>query len=238
MGNKQKLKIEELTQEISKLKLELEVKDDLIKNQVANYKIEIENLNNKNSELLKLKEEESNNKLKVFELKVNELENQNNEKQKQLNLQETKKLAKAYENQKAEYEKKSEDWAGRLLVATFLLIISTIISINISYGKAWYDRFEFYLIDIIFISAVWFCVSQYSYYVKLYADFANRQVLAQSYYNIINSTEDVIIKDKFLDKATEVLCSKNNIDHKDNLPTEKIINSTFELAKDAIKKLS
>lgn len=237
MASKLKLKIEELSQRISDLDLKLQEKTGLIQSQESNHKIEIGNLNTKNNELLKTKEGEFNDKLNEFKLKISELENQNNEKQQQLNLQETKKLAKAYECQKGEYKDKSEIWAKRLLLAAILLIISTGFSIYLSYGKTWHDRFEFYLVDIILVSAVWFCVSQYSYYVKLCADFANRQVLAQSYYNIINNVEDGIIKDKFLDKTTEVLCSKNSIDHKDNLPVEKIINSAFEIAKDAIKKL-
>lgn len=237
MGIKQNLKIEGLNQKISELNLKLQEKDNLIQSQEANYKTEIENLNNRNSELLNTKETEFNNKLNELESNISELEDQDNKKQKQLDLQETKKLAKAYEDQKIEYKSKSEIWAKILLWAAILLTISTGLLIYLSYGKAWYDRFEFYIIDIIFISAVWFCVNQYSYYVKFYTDFANRQVLAQSYYNIINNTEDVIIKDKFLDKAMEVLCSKNNIDHKDNLPAEKIINSTLEIVKDVVKKL-
>lgn len=245
MASKSKSKIiEELNQQKSELDFKLQEKDGLIQNQEANHKLEIEDLNNKNAELLRIKEEEFNNKRQILDdeigslkLRINELESQNEEKQKQLNLQETKKLAKAYEDQKIEYRGKSEIWAKGLLFAAILLTISTGVSIYFSHGKVWHDRFEFYIIDIIFVSAVWFCASQYSYYVKLYSDFTNRQVLAQSYYNIINNTEDTQIKDKFLDKATEVLCSKNGIDHKDNLPVEKILNNTFEITKEALKKL-
>ena len=183
--------------------------------------------------LLKQKEQKFDSEKQTLDNKIEERDNKIEELEEQRDLQETKKLAKAYEIQKDEYKENAEIWSRRLFWAAVLLTISTGLSIYFSYGKAWYDRFEFYIVDVIFVSAVWFCVSQYSYYVRLYTDFANRQALAQSYHNIINNTEDDEIKDKFLDKTTDILCAKNDIEHKDNLPIEKVLGIT----KDFIGKL-
>ncbi|MFH0969296.1 MAG: hypothetical protein V1804_02210 [Patescibacteria group bacterium] len=226
-----------LRNQIEALKIKLKEKDDITENLKNEYKNDRENIDKEHAESIRIQKEESENKIKKLESLNKELDNQNKEKQKQLDFQETKKLAKAYEDQKEEYKENSKVWVNRLFFIGLALAISTIISVILSHDKMWYDRFEYYSLDIILISAVWFCVSQYSYYIKLYSDFANRQALAQSYHNIINSADDASIKDKFLDKSTDILCAHNSIEHKDNLPVEKITSGGFEVMKEILKKI-
>lgn len=224
-----------LQNKIQELESELKIKNDSIATSKKEHEEEIIEFKKKHDELFGAKEKEYQDKTLELENKIKELESQDKEKQKQLDFQETKKLAKAYEDQKDEYGDKARYWSWALAGAVSILVVYIVLTTIFLHGKSWQDKIEFYAIDIILFSAVWFCVSQYSYYTKLYADFANRQALAQSYANIINNTEDAPIKDKFLDKTTDILCSPNNIDHKDNLPVEKILNNTFEIAKNLSK---
>ena len=165
------------------------------------------------------------------------LEFESKNKQKQIDFQETKKLAKAYEDQKREYRSNSIAWFNRLTFVVSVLAISTIASFIFARRVVWHERLEYYLIDFILISAVWFCAKQYSYYIQLYSDFANRQALAQSYHNITNSVEDSDIKEKFIDKMADILCMKNVIGHKDNLPVEKLLSTVLETLNTISKKI-
>lgn len=190
-----------------------------------------EKLNNQTSEFegkIKALEEEKDFKILDLEEEKKVLHKECENKQRQIDFQETKKLAKAYEDQKKEYKSNSVMWFNHLTFIVSILAISTFTSFIYARRVVWYERLEYYLIDFILISAVWFCAKQYSYYIKLYSDFANRQALAQSYYNIINSTEDVDIKERFVEKAADVLCMHNSIEHRDNLPIEKLLSTTLE----------
>ncbi|MCX6786228.1 MAG: hypothetical protein NTU85_00135 [Candidatus Kaiserbacteria bacterium] len=152
------------------------------------------------------------------------------EKQNQLDRKETKKLAQAYEDQEVIYEIDAKSWLVRLTIVVGLLIVSTAISICLSSAKPWYDRFEYYLVDIIFLSAVWFCGTQYADQIKLKNDYANRKTIAQSFNNILNNlSEDLAIKNKFIEKATDVLCAPSPVSGKEPILSKKLIKDTAEI---------
>lgn len=152
------------------------------------------------------------------------------QKQKQLDRKETKKLAQAYEDQEIIYKTDSRKWLNWLTIVVCALIISTALSIYLASGKHWYDKFEYYLVDIIFLSAVWFCGTQYADHIKLRNDYANRKTIAQSFHNILNNlTEDAAIKSKFIEKATDVLCAPSPVSGKEPILSKKLIKDTAEI---------
>lgn len=189
------------------------------------------------------KQESDELKSKVVSLEENE-KKQNQivkNQQKQLNEHELKKMAEAYHKQEFAYESDAKFWMKAIAWVVGALIVSTVVSIILANGKPWYDRFEFYLVDFIFISAVWFCSSQYSYYVHLRADYANRKTVAQSYHNILLSmsnenseVENKIsdeLKNKFVEKAADVLYAQNFSNIKEPLLTKEFVKNIAEVAK-------
>lgn len=191
----------------------------------------VEDLESKNKEDLKAQQEKYKTDTDDLKEKIEDLTEENEEKQNLLDEREIKQLAQAYADQEDDYKNDVKKWTIGLLVSGIILFLSVGLSIYFSQGKIWFERIEFYLIDLIFISAVWFCVAQYSYYVKLRTDFSNRKTLAQAYHNILNNVEDAPIKAKFIDKATDVLCAKIEIKSKENLPAEKVLKIIESLSK-------
>lgn len=174
----------------------------------------------------------SENILKVegLEEQIHTLTQDADQKQKQLDRKESKKLAQAYEDQEVIYKTGSKNWLKWLVIVIAALIISTIISICLSSDKPWYDKFEYYLVDVIFLSIVWFCSAQYAEQTKLRNDYANRKTLAQSFHNILNNLpEDESIKSKFIERATDVLCAPSAIGGKEPVLSKKIIKDTAEI---------
>lgn len=150
----------------------------------------------------------------------------------QLNQKELKKLAKAYEDQEIEYNKDVSFWRKCLFYVGTVLLSSFYFSIIFSSGKVWYDKFEYYVGDIILLSALWFCASQFSDAVKLRNDYANRKTLAQSFSNILNSLpEDEQIKNKFIERTTDVLCSPSIVSNKEPVLSKEALKQTIELGK-------
>ena len=236
MGTKQKAEIEKLAGE----KIALEQKVELLTTQIttleSNHKTAIE-LKDQEWELkLNTQKTESDEKISERDEEIEELKEENAEKQSAIDIKEAKKLAKAYEDQEIIYQKGSEKWLNWLMKVAGVLVISTGISIWLSADKLWYDKFEYYVIDLIFISAVWFCGSQYSDQVKLRDDYANRKTLAQSFHNILNNLpEDEAIKSKYIEKATDVLCAPSPVTNKEPVLSKKIIKDTAEIVS-AIKR--
>ncbi len=110
------------------------------------------------------------------------------------------------------------------------LLIYTVFSIFITHDLSWIESIKYYVIDIILFSALWFCVSQYSNTVKLKNDYANRKVLAQSFSNILNNlSENIDIKNKFIEKTTDVLCAPHAIGEKEPLLSKKILKDVAEI---------
>ena len=88
----------------------------------------------------------------------------------------------------------------------------------------------FHKIDFILISAVWFCGAQYANTTKLRYDYANRKTLAQSFANILNNLdENTTIRDKFIEKTTDVLCAPSLVGDKESVLSKKIIKDTAEI---------
>lgn len=201
------------------------------------------------SELMKIEHESAINKLNLesetnltnlkngndlivtgLETQIETLSQQVDQKQKQLDRKELKKLAQAYEEQEEIYKTGAGKWLKWLMIIGVALIFSTIFSIWLSSDKQWYDKFEYYLVDIIFLSAIWFCSSQYADQVKLRNDYANRKTISQSFHNILNNlAEDLPIKNKFIEKATDVLCAPSPVSGKEPVLSKKIIKDTFDI---------
>ncbi len=181
----------------------------------------------------------------VLKSENDSLKNTITEKQGEINKMQVKKMASEYGNQEDAYLEDTIKWSKYLLLSALVLFLSTFWSVIFASGKAWYERFEFYLIDFILISAVWFCAWQYSYYVKLRNDYANRKTLAQTYHNILLSigesedpNENVInieTKKEFMKKATDVLCAPSIIEAKEPLLSKELLKNAGKTAEVIIK---
>lgn len=180
----------------------------------------------------KIANEEHDTSTKLLKTEVENLNLEVKQKQAQLDSKELKRLASAYKEQEGIYNKESLVWFVRLEWIAGALLISTAISIWLSSDKVWYDKFEYYVIDLIFLSAVWFCGSQYANLIKLRNDYANRKTIAQSFHNILNNlAEDEDIKDKFIEKATDVLCAASFAVEQEPVLSKKLVRDTAEIVK-------
>lgn len=169
-----------------------------------------------------------------FEKNVEELKKEVDLKDKQITERTLKKLAEAYEYQEKEFKKDVEKWFKFVIIGLITLLVSIGISTWLASSKMWYDKFEYYLIDFVFVTFLIFSLKQYSSSNNLKIDFANRKTIAQSYHNIIGSTEDEDIKEEYLSKATDVLCAPSKIESDSYTIPEKII----ETLADTVKLLS
>lgn len=232
MGKKIQAKIQELEQKNSELI-----------NHNKDLSSEISSLKLAHEETLTTKNSEWENKYKQFEeLKNDEILNLNKQvserdeliKQKNLELdkKELKKLAQAYDEQEGKYNDTVKFWLKCLFYSGALLSVSATASVVFSSGEVWYQKFEYYLADIVLFSAVWFCASNYSDSVKLKNDYANRKTLAQSFSNILhNLPDDEIIKNKFIEKATDVLCAPSLISNKEHVLSKEAVKQIIEVGK-------
>jgi hypothetical protein len=222
----------ELEQKISELEIqnkELVSNSEISKNE---HKAEIDRLNTEWKQKEKIIQEEHQTKVEELEGEIETLNEDIEEKQTQLDRKELKKLASAYKEQEDVYEKEAMFWLKWLMGIGGALVISTIISIWLSSSKVWYDKFEYYVIDLVFLSAVWFCSSQYSSLVKLRNDYANRKTVAQSFHNILNNlAEDADIRTRFIEKATDVLCAPPSLIDKEPVLSKKLVKDTAEIVK-------
>lgn len=227
----------QLQREIKTLKEENQSISSSLKNQEESFAVEKENINKEFEDQLKRKEEEYNTKINELENKIRELEEQNKEKQRQIDKRELKKLAEAYKEQEDEYKDNAEKWFKYVIGSFILLFLSVGFTIYIAKNEAWYDRIEFYLLNFIIITFLIFSLKQFSYFIKLKTDYANRKTLAQSYHNILSSAEDNELKPKFFDKATDVLCAKSDIKHESYTLPEKLLETFSEISKNLSKKI-
>lgn len=84
-------------------------------------------------------------------------------------------------------------------------------------------RVSFFAVDIVLISYLWFCISQYSYYTKLHTDYENRRVVANSYLGVITNTNDHEIKNEATKIIAETLFSRSSIDMGSELPIKEAV---------------
>jgi hypothetical protein len=228
-----------LREKITKLEeknIELSNKNQELLNQIElEKKQNVEIINNiqseheqKYNELETVKDAEIEKKNKSLEVKDELL----TQKQLQLDQKEIKKLSQAYHDQEVVYQKVANKWLIGLIILAILLAVSAVVSVVLSHGKVWYERFEYYLADVVLLSAVWFCASQYSDSIKLKNDYANRKTIAQSFSNILhNLQEDDVIKNKFIEKATDVLCLPTVVSTKESVITKEALKQIVEIGK-------
>ncbi len=177
--------------------------------------------------------------------KVSSLEEANNQKQSEINKRELRKMAEAYAEQEEEYKKSIINWLVVIFLSFSALAGSFFWALHQANGKPWFERFEFYILDFIFISAVWFSAAQYSYYVKLRNDYANRKTLAQTYHNILlsigetsESEENTInteIKKEFMKKAADVFCAPSISETKEPILSKELLKNAGKAAEIIIK---
>ena len=184
----------------------------------------------------KQKDEAHKQETDALNSKIKELQNEIQQKQEQLNQKELKKLAQAYGDQEGEYRLSSNRWLSLVVISFIALSTSVALSAYISQGKVWHEKLEFYLINFVTITLLIFSLRHFSVFVRLRTDFANRKTLAQAYHNILTSTDDEPIKQKFIDKTTDRLCAPSDTQHESYTVPEKILDSLAEIAKNLSKK--
>lgn len=211
-------------------------KNEELKNKIREFSTSLESQKKSHEEIVTRKENEFKVKKEELENKIKELEELAQEKQRQLNTQELKKLAVAYNQQEDAYSKDAKRWFRYVIVSFIALFISVGTSIYLASDVIWFKKFEFYLINFIIITFLVFSLKQFSYYVKLRTDYANRKTLSQSYHNILSSADDSDIKPKFLDKATDVLCAKSEVRHESYTLPEKLLETLAEISKNLSRK--
>ena len=121
--------------------------------------------------------------------------------------------------------------------AAAVLLAYGVISVLLTAGKPWLERIPYYFFDLIFIGAVWFCGTQYTDAVKQKNDYGNRKTIAQSFHNIMNNLpEDQEIKNKFIEKATDVLCAPSVVGGSEPILSKKVLKDVAELVATVAKK--
>lgn len=228
--DEQKIKIEELNLKIQTLTASIE--QEKLQNQTI---IQAKELTYKEKETAKLVEHESI--VKELNTNIVTLTNDLKEKQVQLDRKELKKLAEAFAQEEVSCEGNQKKWLKYLMYTTGALIVYAIISIYLTSGKIWFDRLGYYVIDLILISAVWFCSAQFTEATKLRHDYGNRKTLAQSFNNILNNLpEDEPIRAKFIEKSTDVLCAPAGLSGREPVLTKKLLKDSAEILGSAVKK--
>ncbi len=232
MVKNKKLNRFELEQKISDLEIKLNEQNSNSQIKENEHSAEVASLKQVHDQALMDQKLFSDAEITDTKNQVEDLNKQLKQKQTQLDDRELKKLASAYRDQEGFYTEDAAKWLKALKWITGILLISSILLIWLSSGQSWYDKLEYYVIDFILISTVWFCGAQYSNRIKLKNDYANRKTLAQSFHNILNNlAEDQAIKDKFIEKATDVLCASSVVADKEAVLSKKVVKDTIEIIK-------
>lgn len=244
------VRFEQSTMSATKLKAKIIEQDNAISNlntEIQSIKVALENEKRDKQILIEQKEKEweekdsvktKEHKAKLDELSqvIEGLKNEVRQKQEQLDKKELKKLAQAFSEQEGLYEQDQKKWLGAVIISGLLLLISAIVSVFATTGMRLEDKIGFYAIDLILISAVWFCVSQFSESTKLKHDYGNRKTLAQSFHNILsNLSEDESIRSKFIEKTTDILCAPVGRSGKEPILTKKVLKDVAEVIGASVK---
>lgn len=237
MANKLRAQIERLTGDKTRLEQQVEFLNTQIKTLETDHKTEL-SLKDKEWEIkINASNAEFETEISERDERIEELEEEVGNKQAQIDKRELKKLAEAYHEQENDYKNEAEIWLKRLYYIAGALLLSAIISIIITHNQYWLESIKYYVADIVIFSAVWFCGSQYSNATKLRYDYANRKTLAQSFSNILNNLEEnPEIKDKFIEKTTDVLCAPNSVGDKEPLLSKKVIKDVAQIVSVATSK--
>ncbi len=211
---------------------EVEMLNNDLVTERKNHEDALLNLNDSHENQINALDTEKNTEINWLKEQLEEYKKEIENKKLQLDQKELKKLASSYKEQESEYSKDILFWKKCLFYAGWVLIACFFFSMIFSSWKLWYEKFEYYVIDVILLSVLWFCSSQYSDSVKLRNDYANRKTLAQSFSNILNSLpEDEDIKDKFIEKTTDVLCAPSIISNNEPILSKEVLKQAIELWK-------
>lgn len=174
-----------------------------------------------------------------LESRITSLKKENNSQRERLNKRELKKLAIEYETQEQAYHKDQNTWFKYALLG-FVSIVATVLWAHLTTvpSEPLTDRIDRYIINVILITFLVFCLKQYSTYKDLRIDYANRKTIAQSYFNILDSSEDAVIKEKFLDASADILVSTTHVNNESHTIPEKLLDSITEIAKNLSKKVN
>lgn len=168
-----------------------------------------------------------------YKTEIEKLQASIDEKQSQLNDRELKKLAQAYGDQELAYQKDTDKWFLYLRFCFLFVAISFGLSLWLGEGRYWYDKIEYHVINFLTVTALVFAMRQFSHFNKLRIDFANRKAIAQAYHNIFTSTDDEVIKEKFLDEVIKILCAKSDYKPEANTLPEKLLEDIKEFMKNS-----
>lgn len=229
-ATKLKAKIEEYEKTIGELNTKIQLLESSLEEQKKQSQNAIEAKDLEWQEKERVKTGEHDIKIKELNTEKEALENNLEETKSQLDRKELKKLAQAFDDEEKIHKINQRNWLIALIIAAVLLIGYAIFSIFLTTNKPWLDRIGYYAIDIILLSAVWFCSSQFSEETRLRCDYGNRKTLAQSFHNILNNlSEDSGIKSKFIEKTTDVLCASVGSGGKEPILTKKVLKDVAEI---------
>ena len=138
---------------------------------------------------------------------VDNLSDENISLKKQIDIFQTKKLADAFEEAGFGYKGNRDKWLG---ATTFTALMAFAVSVLyffycVKYDISWESRLSGLTITGVVVYALYFCARQYSLYRNLFIDMKHRQVLAQSYYNVLRSVEDQEIRPLLASKVVEFI---------------------------------
>ncbi len=147
------------------------------------------------------------NEIKSKRSEVDNLSDKNVSLKKQIDIFQTKKLADAFEKAGSGYREDRDKW---LRATTFMVLMTFAISVLyffycVKYNISWEFRLSGLTITGVAVYALYFCARQYSLYRNLFIDMKHRQVLAQSYYNVLRSVEDQEIRPLLASKVVEFI---------------------------------
>lgn len=119
-------------------------------------------------------------------------------------------------------------WSFVILSVTVLITIGIFIFCDsLSIDK----KIALFSLDMIVISLLWFCVSQYSYHTKLYTEYSNRRVVASSYVGVIGNTNDHEVKREAIKVIMDTLFSKSSAEVGSELPLKEIAKFVTDILK-------
>jgi len=125
-----------------------------------------------------------------------------------------------------------EGWQKRSFWSFVILSVTVLITIGafIFWDSLSVDKkIALFSSDMIAVSLLWFCVSQYSYYTKLYTEYSNRRVVASSYIGVIGNTNDHEVKREAIKVIMDTLFSRSSAEIGSELPIKEITKLVTEI---------
>ncbi len=198
---------------------------------VANqsYEDSIQTLKSAHQEDITALENTKTTKENELNLAISQVKAERDEKQGRLDRRETKKLAIAYEEEEERETLNQNRWLSATIVVGLFLLASITYPLLSKGDWAWTDHLDTLPIDILLISILWFCASQFRDASQRKHDYANRKTIAQSFNNILNNLpEDEFIRPRFIEKATDVLCAPVRNTTAEPILTKKVLTESAQ----------